>query len=71
MLRFSPDNALHMEPMLSAIEYKLKNKTQTADWVEVIAEVKVRDNNIDFLKPILESPHAISASVTEYTGEYT
>lgn len=71
MLRFLPENAAHIEPMVALIDYKLKNKTQTAEWIELIAEIKVKDNNLDFLKPLLESPYALNASVTEYTGEYT
>jgi hypothetical protein len=70
VLRYTPENEKKLEPLLAAIKYKLKNKQQSADWVELIAEVKIKNNDVGFMKPLLESPDVISASVTEYTGEY-
>jgi hypothetical protein len=71
VLRYIPENEALLEPMLKSINYKLKNKQQTGEWIELMAEVKVRKNDLNFLKPLLDSKDVISASVTEYTGEYT
>jgi hypothetical protein len=71
VLRYAPEKEKLLEPLLSAVPHKLKNKHQTAGTVELLAEVKVKNNDLAFLKPLLESGDVQSASVTEYTGEYT
>jgi hypothetical protein len=71
MLRYAPEKEKEIEPLIKAVPYKLKNKTQSGEYIELIAEVKVRNNDIGFLQPLLNSPDVINAAVTEYTGEYT
>lgn len=70
ILRYNPSEEENIMPLLSALQYKLKNKTQTRDWVELTAEVKVKNNNTSFIDPITQSPSVISATLVEYTGEF-
>lgn len=70
ILRYNPGEEENIMPLLSALQYKLKNKTQTRDWVELTAEVKVKNNNTSFIDPITQSTSVISATLVEYTGEF-
>jgi hypothetical protein len=70
VLRYTPDKERDVEPLLRVIPHHLKNKMQSGDCIEFIAEIKIKRNDLGFLKPLLESKDVISASVTEYTGEY-
>ena len=70
VLRYAPEKEAVLEPLLKTVPHKLKNKIQAADYIELIAEVKVKNNDIGYLKPVLDSGDILNASVTEYTGEY-
>jgi hypothetical protein len=71
ILRYSPENAEKVTQLISALKYKLKNKTQTAEYVELTAEVKVKGNDTSFLEPITQSGAVIDATVVEYSGEFS
>ena len=70
ILRYTRQDEAAIEALLSSVRYKLRNKQHNPDWIELVAEVKVKNNYLEHLKPVLESPLAISASLTEYSGEF-
>ncbi|MDR1688766.1 MAG: DUF4956 domain-containing protein [Clostridiales bacterium] len=70
IVRYSPENAEKVTPLISNIKFKLKNKTQSAEYVELTAEVKVKNNDTSFLQPLTESGFVQEASVVEYSGEF-
>jgi hypothetical protein len=71
ILRYAYKDEAQVDALLKATQYKLKNKTHNDEWVELVAEVKVKRNNADFIQPFLQSPAITTATLTEYAGEYT
>ena len=71
VVRYAPADEAQVTPLLAKTRYRLKNKTHTPEWIELTAEVKIKKNNTDFLKPLTESPAVLSAALVEYVGDYT
>lgn len=71
ILRYSPEGEDTVDGLLKNVRYKLKNKTQTKDFVELTAEVRVKGNDTTLLKPFNEAEAVSSAVLVEYTGDYT
>ena len=71
IIRYAAGGETQVAALMKDIKYKLKNKTYTADWIELTAEVKVKKNEVGFITPLSASPEVISATLTEYNGIYT
>ncbi len=60
----------NVKALLGAIRYKLKNKTQVNDKVEVTIEVKIANNDTSQLSRFKAIDGVDSVTLLEYSGEY-
>jgi len=70
IVRYAPDNEDKINPLLSTIKYKLKNKTQNAEFVELTLEVRIKKNDRNLVDAIMQSPLCANSTLVEYSGEY-
>lgn len=70
IIRYTPENEADVEAIIKPLRRKLKNKHITAEFAELTLEVNLKKHDTGFLKTLTESPAVISATLTEYGGEY-
>ncbi len=70
IVRYTAENELNVNGILGAIKYKLKNKTQTGDRIELTVEVKIKNNDTSYISRFNAIEGVESVTLLEYSGEY-
>lgn len=70
IVRYTADNEVNVNGILGAIKYKLKNKTQTGDRIELTVEVKIKNNDTSYISRFNAVEGVESVTLLEYSGEY-
>ena len=70
IVRYTADNEINVNGILGAIKYKLKNKTQTGNSVEITVEVKIKNNDTSYISRFNAVEGVESVTLLEYSGEY-
>ncbi len=70
IVRYNAENELNVNGILGAIKYKLKNKTQTGNSVEITVEVKIKNNDTSYISRFNAIDGVESVTLLEYSGEY-
>ncbi len=70
IVRYTAETEVNVNGILGAIKYKLKNKTQTGDRIELTIEVKVKNNDTSYLSRFNAIDGVESVTLLEYSGEY-
>lgn len=71
IVRYDPGAEEQLLPLLAPLRYKLKNKTLSSGMSELTAEIKIAQNDTAFLEPLRNVTGVSSATLVEYTGNYT
>lgn len=70
VVRYNVSAEDNVKAMLGAIRYKLKNKTQINDRVEITVEVKISNNDTSQVSRFQAIDGVDSVTLLEYSGEY-
>lgn len=70
IVRYTASNEVNVNGLLGNIKYKLKNKTQTGDRIELTIEVKIKNNDVSYVSRFNEIEGVESVTMLEYSGEY-
>lgn len=70
IVRYTAETEVNVNGILGAIKYKLKNKTQTGNHIELTIEVKVKNNDTSYLSRFNAIDGVESVTLLEYSGEY-
>ena len=70
IVRYNAENEINVNGILGAIKYKLKNKTQTGNSVEITVEVKIKNNDTSYISRFNAVDGVESVTLLEYSGEY-
>lgn len=70
IVRYGAKDEVNVNGLLGNIKYKLKNKTQTGDRVELTIEVKIKNNDVGYVSRFNEIEGVESVTMLEYSGEY-
>lgn len=70
IVRYNAANEINVNGLLGNIKYKLKNKTQTGDRIELTIEVKIKNNDVSYVSRFNEIEGVESVTMLEYSGEY-
>lgn len=70
IVRYNAANEVNVNGLLGNIKYKLKNKTQTGDRIELTIEVKIKNNDVSYVSRFNEIEGVESVTMLEYSGEY-
>lgn len=70
IVRYTAANEVNVNGLLGNIKYKLKNKTQTGDRIELTIEVKIKHNDVSYVSRFNEIEGVESVTMLEYSGEY-
>ena len=70
IVRYTAENEVNVNGVLGAIKYKLKNKTQTGNSVEITVEVKIKNNDTSYISRFNAIDGVESVTLLEYSGEY-
>lgn len=70
IVRYSTETEVNISGLLGAIKYKLKNKSQMGNEVELTIEVKIKNNDTSYLTRFNEISGVESVTLLEYNGEY-
>ena len=70
ILRYKAASEMNVTGILNGIKYRLKNKTQTGDQVELTIEVKIKKNDTAYLSRFNAVEGVESVTLLEYSGEY-
>lgn len=70
IVRYNTANEVNVNGLLGNIKYKLKNKTQTGDRIELTIEVKIKNNDVSYVSRFNEIDGVESVTMLEYSGEY-
>lgn len=70
IVRYEASVEMNINGVLGGVKYRLKNKTQTGDRVELTAEVKVKNNDTSYLSRFNAIEGVESVTLLEYSGEY-
>ncbi len=70
VVRYGIGAESNVNALLGAIRYKLKNKTQIGDKVEVTIEIKIKANDTTQLSRFKAIEGVDSVTLLEYNGEY-
>ncbi len=70
IVRYNAVNEVNVNGLLGNIKYKLKNKTQTGDRIELTIEVKIKNNDVSYVSRFNEIEGVESVTMLEYSGEY-
>lgn len=70
ILRYSASSEMNITGILNGVKYRLKNKTQSGDNVELTVEVKLRKNDTAYLSRFNAVEGVQSVTLLEYSGEY-
>ncbi len=70
IVRYTASSEMNVNGVLNGVKYRLKNKTQTGDQVELTVEVKVKGNDTAYLSRFNAVEGVESVTLLEYSGEY-
>lgn len=70
IVRYNESAEEAMASALAKVKYKLKNKTHNPAYVELTAEVKVKNNEAAFLAPFRGIDGVENVVLVEYTGDF-
>lgn len=70
IVRYTAETEVNVNAILSAIKYKLKNKTQTGSSIELTIEVKIKKNDTSYISRFNAIDGVESVTLLEYSGEY-
>lgn len=70
IVRYSAKDEMNVGGLLGNMKYKLKNKTQTGEHIELTIEVKIKNNDVSYVSRFNEIEGVESVTMLEYSGEY-
>lgn len=70
IVRYNAETEVNVNGILGAIKYKLKNKTQTGNSIELTVEVKIKNNDTSYISRFNAIDGVESVTLLEYSGEY-
>lgn len=70
IIRYNASSEMNVTGILNGVKYRLKNKTQTGDHVELTIEVKIKKNDTTYLSRFNAVEGVKSVTLLEYSGEY-
>lgn len=70
IVRYNEVAETNIEALLGNLKYKLKNKTQTAESIELTIEIKVKSNDTTQLSRFKAVDGVETVTLLEYSGEY-
>lgn len=70
ILRYAASSEMNVTGILNGIKYRLKNKTQSGDHVELTIEVRIKKNDTAYLSRFNAVEGVESVTLLEYSGEY-
>ncbi|CCY20141.1 uncharacterized protein BN782_02495 [Eubacterium sp. CAG:786] len=70
IIRYNASSEMNVTGILNGVKYRLKNKTQTGDHVELTIEVKIKKNDTTYLSRFNAVEGVESVTLLEYSGEY-
>ena len=70
IVRYTAAEEMNVNGLLGNIKYKLKNKTQTGERIELTIEVKIKNNDVSYVSRFNEIEGVESVTLLEYSGEY-
>lgn len=70
IIRYNASSEMNVTGILNGVKYRLKNKTQTGDRVELTIEVKIKKNDTTYLSRFNAVEGVESVTLLEYSGEY-
>ena len=70
IVRYDASCEMNVNGVLGAVKYRLKNKTQTGNKIELTVEVKIRRNDTTYLSRFIAIDGVESVTLLEYSGEY-
>ena len=70
IVRYDASCEMNGNGVLGAVKYRLKNKTQTGNKIELTVEVKIRRNDTTYLSRFNAIDGVESVTLLEYSGEY-
>lgn len=70
IVRYIASEEVNVNGLLGNIKYKLKNKTQTGDRIELTIEVKIKNNDVSYVSRFNAIDGVESVTMLEYSGEY-
>ncbi|MGN1423067.1 MAG: DUF4956 domain-containing protein [Oscillospiraceae bacterium] len=70
IVRYDAAEEINVYGLLGNIRYKLKNKTQTGERVELTVEVRIKNNDASYVSRFNEIKGVESVTLLEYSGEY-
>ncbi len=70
IVRYTAANEVNVNGLLGNMKYRLKNKTQTGERIELTIEVKIKNNDVSYVSRFNEIEGVESVTMLEYSGEY-
>ncbi len=70
IVRYSAADEMNVNGLLGNMKYRLKNKTQTGEHIELTIEVKIKNNDVSYVSRFNELEGVESVTMLEYSGEY-
>lgn len=70
IIHYNEEAEANVKAVLGAMRYRLKNKSQTADCVELTIEIKVKNNDTTQLSRFKGIDGVSTVTLLEYNGEY-
>ena len=70
IVRYGAKDEMNVNGLLGNMKYKLKNKTQTGEHIELTIEVKIKNNDVSYVSRFNEIEGVESVTMLEYSGEY-
>ena len=70
IVRYDASCEMNVNGVLGAVKYRLNNKTQTGNKIELTVEVKIRRNDTTYLSRFNAIDGVESVTLLEYSGEY-
>lgn len=70
IVRYDASYEMNVNGVLGDVKYRLKNKTQTGNKIELTVEVKIRRNDTTYLSRFNAIDGVESVTLLEYSGEY-
>ena len=70
IVRYDSASEMNVNGVLGGVKYRLKNKTQTGNKVELTVEVKIKKNDTTYLSRFNAIDGVDSVTLLEYSGEY-
>ncbi len=70
IVRYNAADEMNVNGLLGNMKYRLKNKTQTGEHIELTIEVKIKNNDVSYVSRFNELEGVESVTMLEYSGEY-